>query len=103
MMAGWRERLLEAADADPRSDRKISLDAKLGPNFVNELRNTDKEPGIKKVLRLAEELNVSLATLFIGHEITKEDEEFLGLLDSVSEAERQALLSLLRKQHAASE
>lgn len=96
MMDGWRERLLAAVDADPRSDRAISLKAGLGPNFLNNLRNNETEPGIKKVLKLAQELNVSLAALFLGQETTPEDEEFLTLLQSASSAERDGLLTLLR-------
>lgn len=88
--------MLAAVDADPRSDRAVSLAAGLGPNFVNQLRNSETEPGIKKILRLAEELNVSLATLFYGQDTTPEDEEFLSLLKSASAAERDGLLSLLR-------
>lgn len=100
MMPGWRERLLAAVDADGRSDRAISLAAKLGPNFVNELRNAQKEPGVKKVLQLANELNVSLSLLFLGSETTPEDEEFLALFRSASDAEREGLLALLRARHA---
>lgn len=96
MMPDWRERLIAAVDADPRSDRAISLAAKLGPNFVNELRNTEKEPGIKKVLKLANELGVSLAQLFLGGDITPEDEEFLDLLRGSTEAERDGFLQVLR-------
>ncbi len=96
MMPGWRERLIAAADADPRSDRAISLAAKLGPNFVNELRNTGKEPGIKKVLKLADELGVSINHLFFGGELTQEDEEFLDLLRGASALEREGFLAVLR-------
>lgn len=95
-MEDWRERLLAAVDADPRSDRAISLAAGLGPNFVNQLRNNETEPGIKKVLRLAAELKVSLAALFYGDDITPDDEEFLRLLRAATAAERDGLLTFLR-------
>lgn len=96
MMTGWKQRLLAAIEADGRSDRAISLAADLGPNFVNELRNTEKEPSVKKVLKLADELNVSLTHLFIGDNTTREDEEFLRLLRQSSDAERAGFLALLR-------
>lgn len=99
MMPGWRERLIAAVDADPRADRAISLAAGLGPNFVNELRNTSKEPGVKHVLKLAAELNVSLAHLFYGDDTTAEDEEFLRLLRASSASEREHLLGLLRSRY----
>lgn len=96
MMPDWKERLIAAVDADPRSDRAISLDAKLGPNFVNELRNTDKEPSLKRILKLAAELKLSTTYLFLGNELTQEDEEFIKLLRESSEAERDAFLAILR-------
>lgn len=96
MMPDWRERLIAAVDADPRSDRAISLAAKLGPNFVNELRNTDKEPSLKRILKLASELGLSTTYLFLGNELTTEDEEFIKLLRESTEPERDAFLAILR-------
>ena len=99
MMDGWKERLLDAVARDGRSDRAISLAAGLGPNFVNHLRQNETEPGIKKVLRLADELNVSLSTLFLGKDTSPEDEEFLKYLQSTTADERDALLALIRARH----
>ncbi len=68
MEENWKTRLLKAVDEDPRSDRAISLAVGLGVNTVNELRNTDKSPSIDKVLKLAEELGLSLGYVFWGAE-----------------------------------
>lgn len=96
MMPDWRERLITAVDADSRSDRAISLAAKLGPNFVNQLRNNAKEPGIKSILKLAGELGVSTTYLFLGSDLTPRDEEYIALLKAWPEAERDAFLAILR-------
>lgn len=96
MMPGWKERLLQAVESDGRSDRAISMAAGLGENFVNQLRNEDKEHSIKKVLKLADELGVSLSHLFIGSEITAEDEELFRLMRDTPPAERKALVEFLR-------
>jgi transcriptional regulator with XRE-family HTH domain len=101
MIQGWRERLIDAVDRDGRSDRAISKAAKLGPNFMNELRNTTKEPGVDKVLRLAEVLNVSVGYLFMGADLSPEDEEFVSLLRSSSREERLHLTGLLRSRRVA--
>jgi transcriptional regulator with XRE-family HTH domain len=74
----WKVRLLKAVDDDPRSDRAISLATKLGVNTVNELRNTDKSPSIEKVLRLSEELNLSLGYLFLGLDSDEEKAPIRG-------------------------
>ena len=96
MTTGWRERLLAAVDADPRPDRTISLAAGLGPNFINQLRHSNKQPGINNVLRLAEELQVSRSALFLGRDISADEEEFLTLLRSASDAQKSGLMLLLR-------
>lgn len=95
MMPGWRDRLLDAIAKDGRSDRAISLAANLGPNFVNQLRHDDKDPKIKSVIQLADELNVSLAQLFTGLDVKPQDEEFWAMYRSMPDAERSALLALL--------
>ena len=96
MANGWKHRLLKAVDADSRSDRAISMAAKLGPNFVNELRNTDKEPGADKLMRLIAELGVSASEILLDVEITPEDEEYLRLLKSLPESERALYMALLK-------
>lgn len=96
-MDDWRSRLLEAVDKDDRSDRAISLSAKLGPNFVNELRNGEKEPGVNKVIKLAELLGLSLAFVFSGADVSAQEEADLRLFLSLSSASRQAMLHFARQ------
>lgn len=100
MMPGWRDRLLEAIAKDGRPDRAISLAAGLGPNFVNQLRHDDKDPKIKSLIQLADELGISLAKIFTGLDVTPRDEEFWALYRSMPEAERSALLALLATRHS---
>lgn len=96
-MTDWRTRLLEAVDKDGRSDRAISLAAKVGPNFVNELRNTPKEPSVQKVALVAGELGLSLSYLFSGIQLSAEDEEAVQVFLSLSPESRQNLLGIARQ------
>lgn len=96
-MKNWRTRLLAAIDKDGRSDRAISLAAKLGPNFVNELRNTDKEPGVGKVIKLADELKLSSTYVFTGVNLTPEDQELLELFLKLSPESRTSLVALAQQ------
>lgn len=96
-MDDWRSRLIAAADKDPRSDRAISLAAKLGPNFVNELRNGAKQSTVVKVLALARELNLSAGHVFSGSPLTADDEADLQVFLSLSPESRQAILALARR------
>jgi transcriptional regulator with XRE-family HTH domain len=100
-MPAWRNRLLEAVDRDGRSDRSISLEAGLGPNFLNQLRNEAKEPGIEKIAALAKELGISVYYLFTGLEASEEDDQFLRLYLTSPHAERLALRALLESRHGA--
>lgn len=96
-MEDWRARLIQAVDADGRSDRAISEASGLGVNFVNELRKGGKEPGVNKVLKLAGTLQLSLGFVFNGAEISARDEADLKLFLSLSPASRQAILDLARQ------
>ena len=100
-MEEWRTRLIQAVDADERSDRAISEAAGLGVNFVNELRRGEKEPGINKVLKLAQTLNLSLGFVFNGAEISARDEADLKVFLSLSPDNRQSILGLARQLVAA--
>ena len=95
MEGTWKTRLLAAIDADPRSDRKISKAAGNGVNFISELRLTDKEPSIEKVLKLADTLGVSLSYVFLGRDATPEEEAFLGLYSAAPPNKRRAVVELL--------
>lgn len=96
-MEEWRTRLIQAVDADGRSDRAISEASGLGVNFVNELRRGEKEPGVNKVLKLAGTLHLSLGYVFNGSEISARDEADLKLFLSLSPDSRQAILDLARQ------
>lgn len=96
-MTGWRGRLLQAVDKDGRSDRALSLAAGLNQNFVNELRNTDKEPSVEKVLKLIAVLNVSISHVFSGVEMDGEDEELLQTFLELKPEGRQTVLGIARQ------
>jgi transcriptional regulator with XRE-family HTH domain len=96
MTEDWKERLIEAIKADGRSYRAISTAAGLGPNFVNQLLNYEKEPAAKHVIMLAKALNMSLSYLFVGNdEVTAEHEELFRLLQGSTPEGRALALQIL--------
>ena len=97
MQGTWQDRLKEAVAADGRSMRAISDAADLGHNFLSELFNKRKEPGIDKLRRLCDELHVSVTYIVTGVDIGPEDEGFLALLAGLDEADRSTLTDLARK------
>ncbi|MHA6684464.1 hypothetical protein [Mesorhizobium sp. A556] len=90
MEADWKDRLFKAIDADGRSDRAISLAAKLGANFIGQMRGSatkpPKEPSVHHVLKLAGELGLSPVELFAGtkiHHPARTEPQILATLESI--------------------
>lgn len=96
-MEEWRERFLAVVDADGRSDRAISLAAGCNENAVNEIRNTAKSPRVDRLLALIGELDVSVAYIFTGIELSREDEDFLKTILSLSPAGRAGVLAIVQE------
>lgn len=96
-MVNWRTRLIEAVDKDERSDRAISRAAGLGPNFVNELRRSEKSPSVDNVIALIRQLGLSEAYVFSGFELSGADAELMRVFLALSPSNREALLVLARQ------
>ncbi len=96
----WKQKLLDAADRSGRSDREISMAVGVNPSYLNEMRRLGKEPSVPRALALAQELKISLASLFMGREdISAADEELLALSHQATEDERATILALWRRLH----
>lgn len=97
MSEGWQRRLEEAAKRDGRSYRAISKAAGLGANYLSEVLSNGKVPGIDKLQKLCAELNVSAAFLLTGNDLSREDEEMLGVLGSLTPEQRATFRALVRQ------
>jgi transcriptional regulator with XRE-family HTH domain len=96
----WRQRLISAIEADPRTPRAISMAAGLGPNFLNQMMARGTSPSTSAVVALSQALGISLTYLFTGAEMTPEDEELLRLSGNLPEDRRQLLLAMARSWRA---
>lgn len=82
MQEGWFERLLEAIKADPRSLNKLSEEANLGRNFVQQMIRNGKEPGSEKLSGLLALFSEQTAMYVLtGLHL---DRESLHILDTIS-------------------
>jgi transcriptional regulator with XRE-family HTH domain len=97
MSEGWQDRLKEAADRDGRSYRAISKAAGAGPNYLSEVLADGKVPGIDKFQKICAELNVSAAYVLTGSEVSREDEEMLAALGSLTPEQRSTFRALVRQ------
>jgi transcriptional regulator with XRE-family HTH domain len=91
----WRRRLADAVKASGRSKRKISLAAGLGHGYVHSVLAEEKDPSVMNLVKICDELNVSLSFILFGYDIQPEAEEFLRRFQSASPKTRRALLDLL--------
>lgn len=93
MKNGWFERLIEAIEADPRAPRAISLAARCGPNYVQQMMKDGKEPGADRLARLLEVLGGASA-LYVLSGVTASDAdlEMLRILNRLpAKSKEQAL------------
>jgi lambda repressor-like predicted transcriptional regulator len=104
MTAGWLDRLLIAVERDGRSLRKISSEAGLGPNFLQQMFKDRKEPGVEKLLAVLQVLGTaSLLFVLTGRDFTRDDERFLRLVLDMKPAHRSAALAFLQTMKAPEE
>jgi transcriptional regulator with XRE-family HTH domain len=98
MVEDWRERLLAACDAANTagmSDYVIAKKAGLGRNFVQQLRTSPRSPAATNVILLCKALNISLAHIFLGSDITPEGERLVLAFQALPEDMREAVLKLV--------
>lgn len=96
-MEKWRDRLIEAINKDGRSHRSLSLEAGLGPNYVNQLlAPNSRGPTASALIKLLAALKVSPTYIISGSAITPEHEELLYLVSRMSPASRSKLVDFLR-------
>ena len=96
MDKNWFPRLVEVIEADKRSKRDISLAAKFGPNYVQQMIKNGKQPTMDNFLDLLDVLGLA-HTFYIltGIEFGPEDEEFLRIALAMPPRIREKLKHLL--------
>lgn len=98
MLTGVFSRLCDAIEDDERSYAKISEDAGLGQNYVQQMVKNKKIPTIDKLERILSVMPENVATFVVlGHVLTKEDLEFLRLIRSVPDGFQDDLRGLVSR------
>ena len=93
MKTGWFQRLIKAIEDDGRSYTAISLAAKCGQNYVQQMIHNGKEPGADRLARLLDALGgPSALYVLAGITATEDDLEVLRLIqDLPPDAKEQAI------------
>lgn len=97
MKNGWIDRLWEVVDADPRSDRAISLAANLGPNYVSQTRSRETYPVSDKLNALLDALGEEAAIyVMTGVRLNPDAVSALNAISAIPESLRQNALALIQ-------
>lgn len=92
----WFNRLAEAIEADPRSMRRLSMEAGVGENFVSQMIKDRKEPGIEKVMSILDKLGAAAALyVILDLRIEDGDDQFLEMVLKADSGQRRQILGIL--------
>lgn len=93
----WFERLVDAINADGRDLKTLSLKARCGPNYVQQMIREGKRPGVDRFVRLLSVLGREKALYIImGQHMTPEGEEILRLSSQLAPEVQKGALQFLR-------
>ena len=96
MNESWLTRLKALIEADGRSLRQVSIDAGLGPNFVQQMLKDGKDPTIEKLQAVLLALGQDkLLFVMTGVDLSPSDIEFLRLLKAAPENVRGSIRQIL--------
>lgn len=97
MEKDWLNRLIAAIENDGRSMRAISIAAGCGPNFVQQMVRTGREPGADHLTRILDTLGRDAALYVMsGIKITEDDLDFLRAMQGLSAESRADALRFFR-------
>jgi len=94
--SGWRDRLQAALDKKGKSAREISLKAGKGPGYLHSILKEGKDPTVESMGAVCDALEVSVASILLGVEMSRNTEEILKRLEG-SEEDQLSMLRLLKK------
>ena len=94
IVRGWRERLAKAAEASGRSLRDISLKAGMGAGYLHGILVEGKDPTVGNMMKIADQIGVSLSQIIYGIELGVDEERLLRLYARMSPRQRNAFLEM---------
>lgn len=97
MKEGWRERLVRAIEQDGRDMKAISLAAKCGPNYVQQIVKDGKAPGADRLVKLLQVLGRPASLqIILGAEMTPADEALVESVSTLAPDQKEAALAFFR-------
>lgn len=103
IVKGWRERLAKAAEDSGRSLRDISLKSGMGAGYLHSILVEEKDPTIGNMMKIADQIGVSLSHVIYGIELGVDEERLLRLYARMSPRQRNAFLEMAQTSAAGEE
>lgn len=98
MKNDWQERLKTAVDEDPRSMRALSLEAGLGPNYLEQTFNRGSAPTQDKLAKVLDKLGEEAAIyVYTGVRLSANDIELIKAFDNVPDDVRRSAIDLMKR------
>ncbi len=92
----WFDRFVDLIETDGRGMKAISLAAKCGENYVQQMVKNGKRPTVDKFMAILDVLgSASAVYVLTGFKLSSADLEIIKRLSSASEERRKALSVLL--------
>lgn len=102
MKSDWQSRLREVVDADERSMRKLSTDAGLGVNYIEQTFNRGSAPTQDKLAKVLDQLGEEAAIyVYTGVRLDADTLEFVKAFGDVPEQVRKSAIDLMKNLAAA--
>jgi transcriptional regulator with XRE-family HTH domain len=95
MRITWRDRLRDALERSGKTMRAASMEADCGPGYLHDILNTEREPSVDRLAKIAMVLGTSLTWLWTGYEIDANAEKFLKRMAEMPDAKRRAIYQLI--------
>jgi transcriptional regulator with XRE-family HTH domain len=97
MSISWTDRLRQAIEEDGRSKRRLSLDAGLGPNYIEQTFSRGSSPVQDKLAAILDELGQEAALfVYTGVRADAQTIQMLNHLAAAPEDLRRSALDLLK-------
>ncbi len=96
MVTDWRSRLAAVIETSGRSMRDISLSAGVSQNYLGSILHEGSEPSIERMMKLCDELGVSVTYLLLGVDLTGNAEQMLRAYAMLNEEQQKTVLALVK-------
>lgn len=92
---GWKKRLADGVAKSGRSQREVSLSAKLNPGYLHSILKEGKDPTVGSLFAICEAAGINIHFVLGGFDITPKKQRYLELLSDADKKDQRLISHLL--------